>query len=102
MSSDRTTTDGPMAPDGFRVGERVHHGIRGRQFKLIDFLWPRRNRMAEIADLPSAVWGTDCGVKVNAVDQLVHRTNRRLAEFGAPYGVRRVGDVVQVYDRRKG
>ena len=51
------STDGPVAPDGFRFQGVVYHGLGDKPFRALDYVWTQDNRTAYNSDLAEPVYG---------------------------------------------
>jgi hypothetical protein len=51
--------DGPIRPDKFAFKGVVYEGLRGKAYKLVEYLWKARFRTATNAELAIEVWGDD-------------------------------------------
>jgi hypothetical protein len=49
--------DGPFGTDGFRWQQIEYHGLRGKPFALVLYLWDLPDRVADFDDLAEPVWG---------------------------------------------
>jgi hypothetical protein len=51
--------EGPIPPDKFAFNGKVNEGLRGKSYKLVEYLWNTHFRTATSAELADEVWGDD-------------------------------------------
>ena len=93
--------DGPFPPDGFSFDGKVGRIKRASAWKLVSFLWSRRNRRASFDSLAEPVWGNSGhDISYMAISSIKKAANRFFRENEFPFMVRMKSEEVFLIDQR--
>jgi len=92
---DEPPANGPFSPDGFAWDGRKHTGLTPIPWRLVDYLWPAKNRTAHFYDLAVPVW-REAGAVVTAdrVGSARREANTFFARHTLPWRVSISGESV--------
>ncbi len=79
--------DGPVPPNSFCWKGKCKDGMTAMSWKVITFLWPRKNRSASDDDFVPTVWEETVAVSEDAVGSVRREANKFFGDNKFPWSV---------------